>query len=155
MASSEYPGRYWDPEYQQTHRELHSSSLLQPLKIVLPPDVSQEEFDDAIKELVSALGKDSVFTGKALEDYIDPYEIWETEGKGKVPSAAVWSVNLVILMSSEQANSQLTQPSLRGRNQICPPCGQQIQNPAVDVLKRKEFGVRQRPMRSCILSSSG
>ncbi|EOD51333.1 putative 4-cresol dehydrogenase protein [Neofusicoccum parvum UCRNP2] len=89
MAAPRFPDRYHDPEYQQTHRTLHSNSLTRPLEPVLPPGVSQADFDRAIKEYASIVSEDGVFTGQALEDYIDPYELWEAEGKRRMPSGAV------------------------------------------------------------------
>ncbi|KAF2457767.1 glycolate oxidase [Lineolata rhizophorae] len=89
MASTKMPTRYADLEYQRTHRQLFGNSVTRPVEPVLPPGVSQAEFDRAIDEYVGVLGKDGVFTGKALEEYIDPYELWEAEGKRRVPSAAV------------------------------------------------------------------
>ncbi|KAL1620868.1 hypothetical protein SLS54_005798 [Diplodia seriata] len=80
MAPQRFPERYHDPEYQSTHRELQSNSLIRPLEAVLPPGVSQADFDRAIKEYTDVVGEDGVFTGQALEDYIDPYELWEAEG---------------------------------------------------------------------------
>ena len=81
MATTEYPLRYEDPEYQKSHRAVYSHSLLAPLQQVLPPGLSQQDFETAVNELVEAVGKESVFIGKALEEYVDPYELWEVEGK--------------------------------------------------------------------------
>ncbi|KAB2578871.1 4-cresol dehydrogenase (hydroxylating) flavoprotein subunit [Lasiodiplodia theobromae] len=89
MAPTRFPERYHDPEYQSTHRALHSESLTRPLEAVLPPGVSQADFDSAIKEYAAIVGHDGVFTGQALEDYIDPYELWEADGKRRMPSGAV------------------------------------------------------------------
>ena len=90
MATTEFPLRYEDPEYQKAHRSIFGNTLQAPLVQVLPPDISQEDFDAAIDEFVEAIGKESVFAGQALEEYVDPYELWEVEGKRKVPSAALW-----------------------------------------------------------------
>lgn len=91
MGSTHYPQRYLDPETQLQHRTLHGAiTLLAPLERVLPPGLSEEEFGNAINKLIEALGEDGVFTGQALEDYVDPYDLWEVEGKRKMPSAAVW-----------------------------------------------------------------
>lgn len=92
MASSDikFPTRYEDPEYQQSHRGLFSGALLSPLEQVLPPGISQQDFDLATAEFENAVGKDHVFRGQSLEEYVDPYEIWEKEGKRRMPSAAVW-----------------------------------------------------------------
>lgn len=92
MASTELPkGRYKDSFVLEKHRELFSAkNLLTPLGTSLPPGVTQNELDFAIQKFVALLGSDSVFIGDALVDYVDPYELWEHEGKRKVPSAAVW-----------------------------------------------------------------
>ena len=82
--------RYQDPEYQENHRNLFLGNLLSPLENVLPPGVSQQEFDRAFAEFQNAVGQDHAFRGQALEEYVDPYELWEKEGKRRMPSAAVW-----------------------------------------------------------------
>lgn len=64
--------------------------MLAPLQHVLPPGVSQQQFDLALTEFENAVGKDYVYRGQLLEEYVDPYELWEKEGKRKMPSAAVW-----------------------------------------------------------------
>jgi hypothetical protein len=92
VASTDFPTRYEDPTYEETHRTLLSGSLLRPLEPVLPPGISQGDFDAAIGEFVAVVGKAAVFIGKALEDYVDPYELFEVEGKRRVPSAAAWLV---------------------------------------------------------------
>lgn len=91
MASTVPLRRYKDDFVQEKHSEIHShGNLLKPLEPVLPPGVSQNDFDAAIKKFVDLLGSGMVFVGKALSEYIDPYDLWENEGKRKVPSAAVW-----------------------------------------------------------------
>lgn len=95
MASTEPPKRYIDfPEALNWHRKVYDNSLLRPLKPVLPPGLDQAQFDRAIRELVDALGSSNVCIGEGLRDYVDPYEIWEIEGKPSVPSAAVLWVRL-------------------------------------------------------------
>ncbi|OAL19675.1 hypothetical protein AYO22_09547 [Fonsecaea multimorphosa] len=84
-----FPIRYSDPEYQQNHRNLFAQALLSPLADVLPPGVNQQEFDRAYVEFEDAVGKENAFRGQSLEEYVDPYELWEEEGKRKMPSAAV------------------------------------------------------------------
>jgi hypothetical protein len=85
-----FPIRYEDPEYQDSHRKLFSGALLSPLENVLPPNVSQLEFDRAMSEFEKVVGKEHTHQGKALEEYVDPYELWEKEGKRKTPCGAVW-----------------------------------------------------------------
>jgi hypothetical protein len=85
-----FPIRYEDPEYQLNHQNLFSGALLTPLESVLPPGVDRQQFTTAIADFESVVGKDHVFQGQSLEEYVDPYELWEKEGKRKMPSAAVW-----------------------------------------------------------------
>lgn len=85
-----FPIRYEDPEYQSTHSNLFSSSLTRPLEAVLPPGVTQLHFDAAINKLKDVLGKEHVFTGRSLTEYIDPYELQEDPSRRKIPSGAVW-----------------------------------------------------------------
>ncbi len=81
---------YVDPEYQAAHEETFSHPLTRDIPAVLPPGVSQDDFGYALKELADAVGKDALFTGERLKDYIDPYEIPEAVDQRKVPCAAVW-----------------------------------------------------------------
>lgn len=92
MASTSLPeGRYKDSSVLEKHRELFSAkNLLTPLETPLPPGVTRDELNLAIQKFVALLGSDGVFIGDALVDYVDPYELWEQEGRRKVPSAAVW-----------------------------------------------------------------
>lgn len=85
-----FPIRYEDPEYQSTHSNLFNGSLTRPLEAVLPPGVTQTDFDAAIIKLEDVLGKEHVFTGKSLIEYIDPYELQEEPSRRKIPSGAVW-----------------------------------------------------------------
>jgi hypothetical protein len=90
MGSIEkFPARYTDPEYQASHRQLFSGVLLSPLEDVLPPGLNQQQFDAACADFEAAVGRAHVFRGQSLEEYVDPYELWEQEGKRKMPSAAV------------------------------------------------------------------
>ncbi|ETN42938.1 uncharacterized protein HMPREF1541_02096 [Cyphellophora europaea CBS 101466] len=89
VAQTTFPTRYHDPEYQEAHNNIHQGKLLAPLEAVLPPGIGQQDFDNAISDLTKELGHDGVFTSQSLEDYVDPYELWEVEGKRKMPSAAV------------------------------------------------------------------
>ncbi|KAK5173547.1 uncharacterized protein LTR77_002228 [Saxophila tyrrhenica] len=89
MATTTAPVRYEDSEVQKAHTDLYQDSSKRPLYPVLPPGLSQSEFDEAINELVSVLGNKNVFAGEALQDYIDPYEIDEPGVERKIPGAAV------------------------------------------------------------------
>jgi hypothetical protein len=80
---------YLDNEYQSTHYNLFKDSITVSLKPVLPPDLQQSTFDNAIKEYKTAVGEDQVLEGDDLTEYIDPYELQEAEGTRKMPSAAV------------------------------------------------------------------
>jgi len=93
MAETTKPPRYSDPQYQAAHDDTFSHPLTREIAFVLPPEVSQDDFDKAIAEFVEATDQESVFTGEALKDYVDPYEIPEAAGDRKVPSAAVWFVH--------------------------------------------------------------
>lgn len=89
MGSNVPPIRYQDPEYQQAHNDLWLGIPIEAPEHILPPGVTQEAFDKAIAEFVSAIGKEAVFTGEALRDYVDPYEIASPGISRKIPSAAV------------------------------------------------------------------
>lgn len=80
---------YIDPEYQSTHFNLFKDSITVPLKSVLPPGISQDGFDKAIARYKGVVGDAQVYSGDALTEYIDPYELHEEEGTRKMPSAAV------------------------------------------------------------------
>ncbi len=84
------PIRYTDPEYNSTHHKLFAKSLIRPLDTVLPPGVTNADFDTAIGKLREVLGDENVYVGKALGEYIDPYELQEEPSRRKVPSGAVW-----------------------------------------------------------------
>jgi hypothetical protein len=80
---------YLDKTYQSTHHDLFRNSITTPLDPVLPPGVSKENFDVAIRRFKDVVGEDQVYQGDALAEYIDPYELHEAEGKRKMPSAAI------------------------------------------------------------------
>jgi len=85
-----FPISYDDPEYQSTHSNLFLGSLTRPLEAVLPPGVAQADFDAAVNKFKEVLGKEHVFTGRSLTEYIDPYELQEDPSRRKIPSGAVW-----------------------------------------------------------------
>lgn len=89
MATAPAP-RYTDNLYQSAHDECFSKPLIQGIESVLPPGLSQEDFSRALEELTQALGADAVFSGSALKEYVDPYEIPEAGKERKLPGAAVW-----------------------------------------------------------------
>lgn len=82
--------KYQDAQYQDVHINLFSKSIIRPLKPVLPPGVSQGEFDLAIKEWSDVVGSHNVFSGQDVQEYIDPYELNEDAANRRVPSGAVW-----------------------------------------------------------------
>jgi len=83
------PPRYADAEYQAAHDNLFSHPLPRETGTILPPNVTTEDFNLAIAELVEAVGQDAVFTEGKLTEYVDPYDIPEGGHGDKVPSAAV------------------------------------------------------------------
>jgi hypothetical protein len=85
---------YLDNEYQSTHYNLFKESITVPLKPVLPPGIQQDAFDNAIRQYRTAVGEDQVLEGDNLTEYIDPYELQESEGTRKMPSAAVRPGNI-------------------------------------------------------------
>ncbi|TVY80599.1 Vanillyl-alcohol oxidase [Lachnellula suecica] len=88
-----FPIRYQDPEYQASHDKLFSKSFTSPLENILPPGVTQADFDAAIHKLKDILGDEYVFTGKSIAEYIDPYELQEEPSRRKIPSGAVCPKN--------------------------------------------------------------
>jgi hypothetical protein len=85
---------YLDKTYQSTHHNLFRNSITTPLEPVLPPGVSKENFNTAIRRFKDVVGDDQVYQDDALAEYIDPYELHEAEGKRKMPSAAVRPCNV-------------------------------------------------------------
>lgn len=86
-ATTTPPIRYHDAEYQKAHDDLFTAGTKQPIKQVLPTGVSQSDFDAVIATLVQSIGKDGVFTGEGLREYIDPYAT--SAEKAMIPCAAV------------------------------------------------------------------
>lgn len=80
---------YANAEYQSTHYNLFKDSITTPLTTVLPPGITQIDFDKAIHKYEEVVGKDQVYQNDALIEYIDPYDVQEEEGMRKMPSAAV------------------------------------------------------------------
>lgn len=85
---------YIDKEYQSTHYTLFKDSITVPLNSVLPPGVTKASFDRAIQKYRDVVGKEQVYHGDDLVEYIDPYELHEAEGTRKIPSAAVRPQNI-------------------------------------------------------------
>ncbi|KAI1076178.1 putative vanilly-alcohol oxidase [Whalleya microplaca] len=88
MASNS-ASKYVDPQYQTAHEDLFSNPLTATIETVLPPGISQEEFALALEQIAAVLGRDSVFVGEDLKEYVDPYEIPEADQQRHVPSAAL------------------------------------------------------------------
>lgn len=80
---------YLNEEYQSTHYNLFKESITSPLRQILPPGVTKDDFEAAIKKYQNAVGEDQVLQTEDLVEYIDPYELREGEGERKMPSAAV------------------------------------------------------------------
>lgn len=91
MASQENPQRYSDPDYQAAHNETYAHPLDSDIPEVLPPSITRQEFDDAMRKCAEALGKGStIFTGADRKEFIDPYDLPEEGRERRIPSAAVW-----------------------------------------------------------------
>lgn len=92
MSSAQPENTYPDKEYEDAHLMTFSAPKV-AIPNILPVDVSQETFSQAVGEFTDAIGKDNVFIGAALSHYVDPYDLSETDpAKRKLPSAAVWLV---------------------------------------------------------------
>jgi hypothetical protein len=63
---------YLDEEYQSTHYNLFKDSITVPLKSVLPPGVTRQDFEKAIQQYKGVVGDDQVYQGDGLTEYIDP-----------------------------------------------------------------------------------
>ncbi|KAL6709794.1 hypothetical protein ACN47E_001223 [Coniothyrium glycines] len=85
---------YLNEEYQSTHSNLFKDSITVPLNTVLPPGIKQSDFDAAIARYRNVVGDDQVYLVDDLAEYIDPYEMHETEDKRRIPSAAVRPSNV-------------------------------------------------------------
>ncbi|KAJ4370468.1 hypothetical protein N0V83_004986 [Neocucurbitaria cava] len=110
---------YHNAEYQSTHYNLFKESITVPLKAVLPPGVSQADFDNAIEKYGAAVGDDQVLQGDGLTEYIDPYELREEEGQRKMPSAAVRPKNVEELKEVLKISNEFSIPVWtfsRGKN---------------------------------------
>ncbi|KAI1334631.1 vanillyl alcohol oxidase [Xylariaceae sp. FL0016] len=88
-AINPLPPIYADPIYETAHKDVFASPLTEAIEEVLPPGVSRDDFARALEKLVAVLGKNAVFTGKDLKEYVDPYDIPEAGKLRSVPSAAV------------------------------------------------------------------
>ncbi|KAJ1329849.1 4-cresol dehydrogenase (hydroxylating) flavoprotein subunit [Microdochium nivale] len=90
MTSTLPENTYTSSEYEDAHRATFALPTANPIKQVLPPGLTRAQFDEAVQDLVCAVGKGAVFVGEALAHYVDPYEVYvQDEGRRKVPSAAV------------------------------------------------------------------
>ncbi|KAI1335671.1 glycolate oxidase [Xylariaceae sp. FL0016] len=79
---------YTNPEYQAAHEETFAHPLDGEVEVVLPPGITRQKLDDALKEIADAIGRHAVFSGADLKDYVDPYEIPEAVEQRKIPCAA-------------------------------------------------------------------
>jgi hypothetical protein len=87
---AQHEPRYADPIYQTAHDSTYNKPIIQGIPQVLPPGISQNDFDSALEQIAATLGTDAVFRGERLKEYVDPYEIPESSHERKVPGAAVW-----------------------------------------------------------------
>lgn len=91
MSSQQAPKRYSDPSYQAAHDDTYAHPLDSEIPEVLPPGVTREAFDNAMRRCAQVLGENStVFTGRDRKDFVDPYELPEEGYEKRVPSAAIW-----------------------------------------------------------------
>lgn len=110
---------YIDQEYQSTHYNLFKDSITVPLQSVLPPGVTQDAFDATLQKYRDVVGKEQVYHGDDLAEYIDPYELHEAEGARKMPSAAVRPKNIEELKGVLEISNQFGIPVWtfsRGKN---------------------------------------
>lgn len=110
---------YRNAEYQAVHAGLFKDSITAPLKSVLPPGITRYAFDAALMQYMAIVGHDQVLQGNALEEYIDPYELYEAEGKRKMPSAAVRPKNIEELRRVLKVSNEYSVPVWtfsRGKN---------------------------------------
>ncbi|PSN65330.1 FAD-linked oxidase-like protein [Corynespora cassiicola Philippines] len=113
------PPTYTDAEYQSIHHSLFKDSTTAPLASVLPPGVTQYAFDAAILQYMAVVGHEQVLQGDALVEYVDPYELWEAEGRRKMPCAAVRPKNIDELKSILKISNEYSIPLWtfsRGKN---------------------------------------
>lgn len=83
--------RYTDPSYQAAHDNTYAHPLVPDIPSVLPPAVTQAQFDTALDDVAHILGENStLYTGRDLRDFIDPYDLPEEGLERKVPGAAIW-----------------------------------------------------------------
>jgi hypothetical protein len=94
--STTIPPTYSDADYEAAHQATYERAPRHPIRPVLPPGVREADFAKAVQEFIDVVGKDAVFIGDGLSDYIDPYDVHEADdAKRKMPSAAVWSATLL------------------------------------------------------------
>jgi hypothetical protein len=62
---------------------------MQPLEPVLPPGLKESDFRQVLHVLESIVGRQNLFTGASLIEYIDPFQLDEGN-KRNIPSVAVW-----------------------------------------------------------------
>lgn len=110
---------YVDAEYQSTHYNLFKDSITVPLRSVLPPGITREDFNTAIRKYINVVGEEQVYQGDGLAEYIDPYELHEAEGTRRMPSAAVRPKNMEELKEVLKVSNEYSIPVWtfsRGKN---------------------------------------
>ncbi|ROW06858.1 hypothetical protein VMCG_04057 [Cytospora schulzeri] len=118
MTTEQVP-RYADPVYQAAHDDTFRTPINQEIPMVLPPGVSQEEFDSALNQIAESLGENAVFRGEKLREYVDPYEIPEGGHERKIPGAAVCPSSVEELQAALKVVNQYKIPTWtvsRGKN---------------------------------------
>lgn len=85
---AEHGPRYGDKEYQDAHERVFSNPKTGDLPSVLPPGVSQQDFDKALDQITAVIGEEAVRRGEQLKEFVDPYEVPE-KGVRHIPGAAV------------------------------------------------------------------
>lgn len=85
------PKRYADPYYQATHDDTYAHPLDPEIPKVLPPGITRQQFDDALRKCEQVVGaSSSVYTGQNLKDFVDPYDLPEEGYEKNIPGAAIW-----------------------------------------------------------------
>lgn len=105
MGSPKNPKRYSDASYQAAHDDTYAHPLHSDIPEVLPPGVSRQDFDSAMRSCAEVLGETStIFAGRDLKEFVDPYDLPEEGCEKRVPGAAIWYVKSIALYVVEFRN---------------------------------------------------
>lgn len=80
---------YSQPYMQKEHAKVFFQSGTPPVPRLIPPGVSEADFERALEEFRTVVGATHVITGEGLVEYVDPYELYEDRPERKLPSAAI------------------------------------------------------------------